>query len=291
MKKPTCAVLLAAFNGEIWIKQQIDSILKQKLVEVVIFVSVDLSDDSTFSTMKKIAENENRVNILPYGKKFGSAGKNFFRLIQEVDTSDFDIIAFSDQDDIWFENKLANAWSKLNLNICNVYSSNVISFWENGRRKIVKKSFPQKKFDYFFESAGPGCTFVFSSETYENIKVFICKNYESLKEVSQHDWLIYAYCRHKNFIWFIDEMPQMLYRQHSQNEFGANNNVNAYLKRILYVKNNWYKEQIIEISNLILGYPEKKLIKKSFLLKNIFQIRRRPRDQLAFLFFIILGLF
>ena len=57
----------------------------------------------------------------------------------------------------------------------------------------------------------------------------------------------------------------MLYRQHSQNEFGANNNVNAYLKRLLYVKNNWYKEQIIEISNLILGYPEKKTDQKKFL--------------------------
>ena len=84
MKKPTCAVLLAAYNGEIWVKQQLESILKQKLVEVVIFVSVDLSDDSTFYTIKKIAENENRIILLPYGKKFGSAGKNFLGLSRKL---------------------------------------------------------------------------------------------------------------------------------------------------------------------------------------------------------------
>ena len=53
MKKPTCAVLLAAYNGEIWVKQQLRSILKQKLVEVVIFVSVDLFLMTVLSYHKK----------------------------------------------------------------------------------------------------------------------------------------------------------------------------------------------------------------------------------------------
>ena len=46
--KNKVAVLLAAYNGEAWIKEQLDSILKQIDVEIYLFISIDLSIDSTY---------------------------------------------------------------------------------------------------------------------------------------------------------------------------------------------------------------------------------------------------
>ena len=51
IKLPKIAVLLAAYNGEYWIMDQINSILKQNNVQVDIFVSIDLSSDGTYDLL------------------------------------------------------------------------------------------------------------------------------------------------------------------------------------------------------------------------------------------------
>ena len=64
----SCAVLLAAYNGENWIEEQIVSILKQKNIDVHIYVSLDISDDTTIEIIKKIIDKDKRVTLLPYGE-------------------------------------------------------------------------------------------------------------------------------------------------------------------------------------------------------------------------------
>ena len=119
MKNNTsCAVLLAAFNGEDWIEEQIESILNQKNIDVHIYVSLDISSDSTIEILNKIIEKDKRVVLLPYGEKFGNAAKNFYRLIKDVDFSNYDFISFSDQDDIWKEHKLINSCKAIREKNC-----------------------------------------------------------------------------------------------------------------------------------------------------------------------------
>ena len=101
------AVLLAAYNGEKWIKEQIDSILNQESVDVKLFISCDLSTDKTMDLLTSY--NSEKISILPYGERYGAAAPNFYRLIREVSFSDFDYIALSDQDDIWLSDKLISA--------------------------------------------------------------------------------------------------------------------------------------------------------------------------------------
>ena len=49
-KVPRVAVLMAAYNGERWIHSQLDSIWSQEGVTVDVFVSLDVSSDSTSLT-------------------------------------------------------------------------------------------------------------------------------------------------------------------------------------------------------------------------------------------------
>ncbi len=115
--------------------------------------------------------------MLTYGEGFGGAAKNFFRLIRDVDSSHFDYIALSDQDDIWDGDKLHHAIKTIEQDDLDGYSSDVIAFWDNGKEELVKKSFPQKKLDYFFEAAGPGSTYVLKQQSVQKFKIFLIKNW------------------------------------------------------------------------------------------------------------------
>ena len=133
-------LLLASYNGVKYIKEQIDSILNQKDVDITIFISDDLSIDRTIEYLQDIYKDFKNIVYLPSGSKFGGAGKNFFRLIRDVDLSSFDFVSFVDQDDIWYEDKLIRAIKIIEDKQIDAYSSNVLAFWEDGKKMIINKS-------------------------------------------------------------------------------------------------------------------------------------------------------
>jgi rhamnosyltransferase len=216
------AVLLAAYNGQEWIEEQINSIINQKNVAVTIYVSIDLSCDNTYAIVQKLSQKYKNIKILPYGDRFGGAAPNFFRLIRDVDFSAYDYFSLTDQDDIWNLDKLDNACKALSTKNYDAYSSNVVAFWDGGNSKIINKSQAACEFDYLFESAGPGCTFVFSKKLALNIQKELINIGERSRDILLHDWFVYSFSRTNGYKWFIDDIPSMDYRQHSENQVGAN---------------------------------------------------------------------
>ena len=87
---PKVAVLLTVYNGTKYLNEQIISILKQKNVNTKIFISVDNSTDGSEELVRSICETYNNIICLDTGRKFGSAQKNFYHMIKEVDFSQFD---------------------------------------------------------------------------------------------------------------------------------------------------------------------------------------------------------
>ena len=249
--RPKFAVLLAAFNGSRFIRQQIASILNQSNVDLQLFISVDNSDDGTEEIVASYKEFDSRVNILPFGKKFGGAGPNFYRLISDVDFSDFDYVSFADQDDVWRDDKLFRASQILMMSKARGYSSNFTAFWPNGRRLGVKKAYPQRRWDFIFESAGPGCTYVIRSDLALAIKRFILEAGEVLSKIEFHDWLIYAYARFQGYQWVIDDWSSIEYRQHLSNQLGVNSGVRPFILRVKKILNGYGISQSLLIANLI----------------------------------------
>ena len=283
IKLPKIAVLLAAYNGEYWIMDQINSILKQNNVQVDIFVSIDFSSDGTYDLLMDLQKKHININVLDYGQSFGGAAKNFYRLIKDVDISKYDYISFSDQDDLWFTDKLYRGVSAIELKGFDAYSCDVKAFWQNGKTKIIKKSYPQKKYDFIFQSAGSGATYIFRTNVLSKFKKFILANWIDVNKIDLHDWLIYAYCRSNNFKWLIDPYVGMLYRQHINNEFGANTSLSSYIKRWSMLRNGWYFGQVFKISKLLDLTPPT----RSFILSNFMQIRRKKIDILFLVFHTI----
>lgn len=290
--KPTVAVLLAAFNGMQWIEEQVSSILEQDGVHVVLFISVDKSTDGTYEWCKKLESERSNVHVLAYGERFGGAAKNFFRLIKDVNINEYDYVALSDQDDIWLSNKLSHAVNLIKNDSLDAVSSDVVSFWSDGREMLVKKSHPQKKFDYLFEAAGPGCSYVFKETALSDFKNFYKYHYIQINEISLHDWIIYAYFRSRGLRWHIDNTPLMRYRQHSSNQVGSNTGISSYIKRLKMVNSGWYRNEVKKIHNLVnLKEKYNLYLSRTFLIKNFYELRRRHRDAWILLLMILLGLF
>ena len=166
------------------------------------------------------------------------------------------------------------------------------AFWSDGQERLVKKSFPQKRFDYFFEAAGPGCTYVFKQQAIQKFKKFLIKNWTKVNLVELHDWMIYAYFRSQRMKWKIDDKPLMRYRQHDHNQFGLNSGLKAYLDRFFKIRKKWYRNEVQKVTDLLNRVCEKDFsLKKSFLIKNFWNLRRRPRDTIILLFVIIFQIF
>ncbi len=285
------AVLLAAYNGMAWIEEQIDSIFQQKEVDIDIYISVDISSDGTYEWCQNLATKNIYVNVLPYGDHFGGAAKNFLRLIRDVDFSTYDYVSLADQDDIWLPNKLIHAVNILQKNNIDAYSSDVIAFWSDGREKLVKKSYPQKRLDYYFESAGPGCTYVLNRDSMLLLKIFINNNWKSVNCIELHDWLIYAFFRSRDMSWYIDSEPLMLYRQHALNQVGVNFGFLAYLKRIKMIRSGWYRSEVRKISEVITISNDTFNLGTWFLIKFFYQLRRQNKDAFVLLLMILFGMF
>ncbi|HDO1382728.1 TPA: glycosyltransferase [Aeromonas veronii] len=291
-------VLVAAYNGAQWLTEQIDSILNQSGVDIFIVISVDTSTDDTLKLCKKYADSYSNVTVLPYGEYFGGAGKNFYRLVKDCDLSRFDYIAFSDQDDIWYENKLFNAIKSLETYDC--YSSNVTAFWQDDRKVLINKAQSQCQWDYLFEAAGPGCTYVLKRDVVLQFKRLLLDNYEHIgSNIALHDWLIYAFSRSQNYRWFIDPEPMMFYRQHENNQVGTNNGIAAAVKRLKLIKCKWYRYQVTQIAELI-GLKNSDIyryglsngyIGNIYLLSKVQRLRRRFRDRLALAVALLFNLF
>ena len=163
IRVPRFAILMAAYNGTHYIKEQIESILEQRGVEVHLFISVDLSTDDTYEVCCKYEQKHQNVTVLNYGESFEGAAKNFYRLIRDVNFSDYEFVALSDQDDFWESTKLAHAVKIINNYTADAYSSDLTAVWSDGREKLVKKSNDQKEFD---------CLKILEQHTTDFLKLF-----------------------------------------------------------------------------------------------------------------------
>jgi rhamnosyltransferase len=284
------AVILAAFNGIRWLEEQVNSILAQRNVIVTLFISVDHSSDGTENWFNERALDDPRIVVLPHGEFFGGAARNFYRLLRDVDFSGFDYVSFADQDDIWLTDKLLHAHDTLLKTGSDGYSSNVVAFWCSGRRKLIKKSQPQTRWDFLFEAAGPGCTYVLKVGLASALQALLRERWEEVQKVELHDWFTYAYARANNYRWVIDERAGMLYRQHNENQVGVNAGWRAFWNRTNKILTESGLTQVLLVARLV-GIGDSPVVRSWLgqgsggllrLALNSRHCRRRMRDRLIF---------
>ena len=253
------AVLLATFNGAEFLEIQLISILAQKNCKVTIFAADDGSTDETTSILKKY-----NVTVC-HTSKVGSSSANFFRLINtfffKETAKKYDYIALSDQDDIWFPEKLHTAVLQLE-NHFDCYSG---SFFADSRIpksrpgavSHVCKHFKQTQFSPLFRSPGPGFTFVFTRQALQKIASndFFQNAFPmGSTPYRWHDWTLFAIAKAARLSWYIDPYGYALYRLHQNNDTGLRSYKNI-LVRLKFLLDGSFIGEVKKMS-VICGYKE-----------------------------------
>lgn len=108
MLKPEkkAVVMLSSYNGEKYIRQQIESILNQTHTNFVLYIRDDGSTDSTVSIIDELAASDSRIIFIKNNTNLGYP-KCFYYLTDNAPKADY--YFFSDQDDVWSDNKIESA--------------------------------------------------------------------------------------------------------------------------------------------------------------------------------------
>lgn len=236
-------VLLATYNGKPWLVEQVKTVLDQTGVEIQVTIGDDCSTDSAVDDLENCIIDP-RLHIKRFSTRAGGAGQSFLRLLSNVDTSTFDFVAFCDQDDLWYSDKLLRASRVLLHERADGYSSAVRAFWPDGKERLLTQNENNTDLDFLFEGAGQGCTFVLRSDFAQQIKNFVIEHQSLVLPIYYHDWLIYAISRALNKKWAFDSEPSMHYRQHENNDTGARGAVGGIKKRVQLISEGWYAGQV-----------------------------------------------
>lgn len=250
------AILLATYNGEKFLKEQLESLYAQTCTDWTLFVRDDLSTDSTLKILQQYASERGKMQFIENnGVRLGAMG-NFMTLLEEVES---DYYMFMDEDDVWLPRKIENEYqviegtdsTKPQLVITNIkIVDNMLhtvseSFWHSIR-------FTPRLFDSFQYQAYmcyvTGCTMMFNHKA--KLVSFPIATYAPM-----HDWWI-AVCVYRNNgkVSFLSE-PQMLYRKHGGNVTGD------------FVASQQGKSITKRVQELICQYT---LLKKCGCINNIF---------------------
>lgn len=294
---------MSTYNGEKYLKEQIDSILFQELrkdIELQLLVRDDGSSDSTQAILdeykqKKLLDWYSGINLKP--------AKSFWQLLKDAPLADY--YAFADQDDVWLPNKIQtaiNVLEKKNSEIPLLYCSNFYITDEQLNYDSKESNRRNSKYTDFAHSliysTAPGCTFVFNQEARKRMLQYdINENYELI-----HDWLAHKIVALLGDVYY-DNNPTIYYRQHGNNSIGAEDNAAKDLwikiKRFLHDKDNIRSKSAKSILNvykgeinnsvkqrqliLVADYLNDKKIKKAFLREKAFMPSGMKKLYLKFL--------
>ena len=256
----TVEILMATYNGEKYLYEQIESILNQSYKNWILLIRDDKSEDSTVSIIEEYEKKDSRIRLLRDRK--GNLGfvKNFEELLKN---SQEEFVMFSDQDDYWEKDKIKNYIEILQKDeklsqIPLLIHSN--SFICDKELKIVKEKFVDSSIasekngnSYFFSYVVQGSTVMINRKLKE-----ICIPF--LSSVTLHDRYFHLISEFFGKRIFIDK-SLMKYRQHMNNEIGARRNI---LQKIL--KKRYFdtkdRDLIIELKEKYAEIIKKEKIKE-----------------------------
>lgn len=262
--KAHVTVLMSTYNGENFLRNQIESILNQEDVYVHLIVRDDGSKDKTINILE---EYQSKGKLEWYSGKNLKAARSFLNLVSKSPNDEY--YAFSDQDDVWFSKKLKTA-----VNYLENYNGTNLPILYTGNYILVDKNLNKISEDLrhittttlanaIVYSCCTGCTMVFNKQLRDLIK-----KYDSPQRIYMHDDWIHKVCLAVGGKVIYDSHPMMFYRQHENNVDGGIHNFWSKVNRIK-LDNNLMSSQlkeIYEIYNKKIPINNEKIIEKALIL-------------------------
>lgn len=252
------AILLATYNGEKYLYEQILSIINQSFLNWKLFIHDDGSSDSTINIINHFCTKyEEKIFFLKDIETKRGPAYSFLWLLEHVDA---DYYMFCDQDDYWLPNKIEISYIK----ICELESQHkqtpiivhtdleVVdenlktispSLWEYSKlTKIINKQSL-----YMIYNTVTGCTMIFNNKVKDLI-------FPISPLLLMHDSWITQIVVFNNGIVYPIHKQLIKYRQHGNNVLGAGNNKNMFLKMLNLKKSYITNKKIYKLLHQQFNY-------------------------------------
>jgi glycosyltransferase involved in cell wall biosynthesis len=249
-------ILLATYNGEKYLKQQIDSILKQTYQNFQLIIADDCSTDKTREILKEYEKKDSRIKVHYQSKNLGCT-KNFEFLLKQVEN---EIYMLSDQDDVWLPEKIEKTYAYLqkeeadlvfgDLEIVDANLETMEPSFNDFMKlhRKIKKYLSTNRLNYLYNCV-TGCTIMSKKEWIEKILPIPTKSKYLI-----HDYWLALMISLQGKLAYMPE-KYIKYRQHDNNEVGTEKISHKFTK----IKQ--VRELFIEVKLGIFGtyvdYPEK----------------------------------
>lgn len=221
-KNNTVQILMAVYNGEKYLCDQLDSILNQTFKNWELLVSDDCSSDRSYEILERYAADDSRIKIVSSQKKFGSAKSNFMYLFKLASA---DYVLTCDQDDVWDPDKIEKVLyriqqedSNMPILVCTdlrVVDEN-LNVLDNSFLNYSNMDCSKLDFNYFLASSiVTGCTMIMNKSLLNFIKLPV-----NINNIIMHDWWASLIASQFGKVIYL-QTTTMSYRQHSSNSVGA----------------------------------------------------------------------
>lgn len=246
-------ILMSTYNGEEYIREQLDSVLGQSYPDVDILIRDDGSKDDTYLILKEYEELHQ--NIQAYQGENIGINKSFFELLRESNP-EASYIGFCDQDDCWLPEKIEAAVRQLGRMEGPALYCGAKTLVNENLEPLGSQQNPHVTPGFgnaVIESICSGCTLLMNRELADMIKVRLPE------DVIHHDWWCYMAAAYLGSIYF-DETSYIYYRQHKGNEVGASGSAIGMIRakaRDLKKRHGDLKKQLLDFKRFYHGMPEK----------------------------------
>ncbi len=218
---PQVEVVLATYNGERYLARQTESILAQREVRVRLLISDDGSQDGTPGLLRRLAAQDDRIQLLDAPGNLGPA-RRFGLLLEQTGT---EYVLCSDQDDVWHPDKVRDSLRWMRLAEARRPGTPLLVHTDltvvDERLNVVAPSFfglrgldPQPALSRLLvQNSVTGCTMLLN-------RALLRAGLPVPQEAVLHDWWFALVARSHGAVAFWPQ-PTLLYRQHQANAVGA----------------------------------------------------------------------
>jgi glycosyltransferase involved in cell wall biosynthesis len=228
---------VASYNGEKYLKEQMDSLLGQTYPHIRIEVCDDGSSDGTCDIIREYEKKDARVTLCRNEKNQGYV-KNFLLAVKRAGEP---YIMLCDQDDIWNPDKVETTLRAMKEEEAKYPQKPILVYTDamnyDSEKQVTMGCFHEnshldtKKVDtahLFMENKIIGCTVMLNQQIVPYLA-------ELPDEIRVHDWWLALICSHFGRIVYCPE-PTLLYRQHAGNMIGGSSYSGYLKKRLAQIK-------------------------------------------------------